>query len=174
MTEKSKLAPAKRAKKSSPKVLIRSTRRLPRNVIREDGLAVWADPITGYRHPLPQKSFTSLVRVAEILNLRHYGVATVDDQNNAEPSEFSPLSVSEITEKAIEIGHDCGVYFLLLNGTIVYVGQSINCYSRITGHVLDGLKKFDSFSFVQVRKNDLDLVELAYIKKFNPFYNVKK
>jgi hypothetical protein len=60
-----------------------------------------------------------------------------------------------------------GVYFLIDNGKIVYVGQSVNVYSRISQHS----KKFDSFSILPCQKNELDALESLYIHVLKPPLN---
>jgi hypothetical protein len=44
--------------------------------------------------------------------------------------------------------------FLIYEDEIVYVGQSVNMYSRITQHAVD--KKFDRYAFVPCLKEHLD------------------
>jgi excinuclease UvrABC nuclease subunit len=62
-----------------------------------------------------------------------------------------------------------GVYFLIANKKIVYVGQSHNIPGRVAEHMLS--KEFDSFAFVPAKKEELDSLERAYINKFLPVYN---
>lgn len=65
-------------------------------------------------------------------------------------------------------GHP-GVYFLIKDGEIVYIGQSINVFSRIGSH--GSIKEFDSYSYVSVEKDKLDIVESLYIHIYNPAQN---
>lgn len=64
----------------------------------------------------------------------------------------------------------CGVYFLFDGNRIVYVGQSTNVLGRIGTHAQAG-KKFDSFSYMEVEKDQLSEAELAYIQDFRPPLN---
>ena len=61
-----------------------------------------------------------------------------------------------------------GVYFLISNKTIVYVGQSVNVYARLSGH---GDKNFDSFTVIPCPKEHLDVLESLYIHVMNPVFN---
>lgn len=61
-----------------------------------------------------------------------------------------------------------GVYFLVSDGKIVYVGQSVNVYSRLQNHAD---KKFDSFTIIQCKKEHLDMLESLYIHMFKPPMN---
>jgi len=61
-----------------------------------------------------------------------------------------------------------GVYFLIDNGKIVYVGQSVNVYSRIAQH---HQKKFDSFAVLPCQKTELDVLESLYIHVLRPLLN---
>jgi len=62
-----------------------------------------------------------------------------------------------------------GVYFLIKQCEIVYVGQSVNVFNRIGNH--RGIKDFDAFSYIECPKNQLDVLESIYIHFLNPKYN---
>jgi hypothetical protein len=61
-----------------------------------------------------------------------------------------------------------GVYFLISNNKIVYVGQSVNVYARISGHTH---KTFDSFTVLPCPKEHLNVLESLYIHMFDPPLN---
>ena len=61
-----------------------------------------------------------------------------------------------------------GVYFLVANKAIVYVGQSVNVYARISAHTD---KTFDSFTVIPCQKEHLDVLESLYIHLLNPVLN---
>jgi len=61
-----------------------------------------------------------------------------------------------------------GVYFLINDMKIVYVGQSVNVYSRIPQHVD---KRFDRYAIVRCERNLLDLMESLYIHVIRPKLN---
>lgn len=64
----------------------------------------------------------------------------------------------------------CGIYFLVSEGEIVYVGQSTNIASRIGNHAAER-KQFDSYYYQQCDSKSLDEMESAYIRKFKPRLN---
>jgi hypothetical protein len=63
----------------------------------------------------------------------------------------------------------CGVYFLIKDEQVVYVGQSINITQRIAEHTKT--KDFDTFTYVQCKREDLNRIEALYITKLKPKYN---
>lgn len=65
-----------------------------------------------------------------------------------------------------------GVYFLISDDRIVYVGQALNCHARIDAHTKGAnVKLFDSFYIVECPANKLDELEALYIRKFRPPLN---
>jgi len=64
----------------------------------------------------------------------------------------------------------CGVYFLIENGIVVYVGQSVNVFARVGQHKSDG-KKFDEVRYFRCDKDDLDEKEMFFIKLLQPELN---
>ena len=64
-----------------------------------------------------------------------------------------------------------GIYFLLKENKVVYVGQTINnVYSWIGTHRQQG-KDFDSYYFVECPIDSLDTLEAYYTLVFDPIYN---
>jgi hypothetical protein len=61
-----------------------------------------------------------------------------------------------------------GIYFLIDNGKVVYVGQSVNVYARISYHYD---KVFESFAFIPCEKRMLDKLESLYIHVLRPPLN---
>jgi hypothetical protein len=61
-----------------------------------------------------------------------------------------------------------GVYFLICSGKIVYVGQSVNVYARLSAHTG---KTFDSFTVIPCPKEHLNVLESLYIHMFDPPLN---
>lgn len=62
-----------------------------------------------------------------------------------------------------------GIYFLLKDNIVVYVGQSLNVYRRILEHKR---KDFDSFRVIACDECKLLEYERRWIKRFNPIYNL--
>lgn len=67
-----------------------------------------------------------------------------------------------------------GIYFLRHNGRIVYIGESDCVMTRVSNHISDGVKEFDTFTFQSfngskfARKDK----ESYLIKKYQPKYNM--
>lgn len=92
-------------------------------------------------------------------------------KRNETPEALSLKSVDEILSTAIpKAAVMIGVYFLIKDGTIVYVGQSTDICARIAQHV--GVKDFDSWAWVACPCAELNATELAYILALKPALNV--
>lgn len=65
-----------------------------------------------------------------------------------------------------------GIYFLLAEGEVVYVGQSVDMRRRVADHIGDGLKVFDAVSFVPCHPDKLISVEAKFIRRYAPKYNL--
>ena len=65
-----------------------------------------------------------------------------------------------------DLDRACGVYFLIDRGEVVYVGQSVNVFSRMREHSKS--KKFDSYVYINCSKGDLDILESLYIHVLRP------
>ena len=64
-----------------------------------------------------------------------------------------------------------GIYFLKHNGTVVYVGKSVNVSNRILSHLAEKTKVFTDFTFISCPKELLNETETAYIYKYDPVFN---
>jgi len=80
----------------------------------------------------------------------------------------SLLSAEEIVKHALPWEKATGVYFLVQNGEVVYVGQSVHIYSRIAQHQD---KTFDHYAFVPCDAEVLDKLESLYIHVLKPKLN---
>ena len=76
------------------------------------------------------------------------------------------LRPGEIARAAIPTGQGCGVYFLLLEGEVVYVGQSVNVPGRVRDH--RHAKVFDSYAYIPCKEESLDVLESLYIHYLQP------
>lgn len=79
------------------------------------------------------------------------------------------LRENEIVEHAVPIDTACGVYFLICEKKVVYVGQSTNVFSRIFTHIQT--KVFDSYVYMPCEKDMLDKLESLYIHFLSPSLN---
>jgi len=64
-----------------------------------------------------------------------------------------------------------GIYFLISDKEIVYVGKSKDVACRINNHKKEDVKKFDNVFFIKVPEKELESTENYYISKFKPKYN---
>lgn len=78
------------------------------------------------------------------------------------------LTADEIVKAALPWERAVGVYFLVQDKEVVYVGQSVNVYSRISHH---RDKKFDKYAFVPCAAHMLDKLESLYIHVLRPKLN---
>ena len=67
-----------------------------------------------------------------------------------------------------------GIYFLISDSEVVYIGQSLNIYQRINRHLSDNKKIFDEVKFIEYEKEFLNDRESEYINLFIPKYNKTK
>jgi len=63
-----------------------------------------------------------------------------------------------------------GIYFLICEGDIVYVGQSKDVLARLGQHATAGVR-FDDYRFIECDPIALDALEFHYIKRFAPKFN---
>ena len=83
-----------------------------------------------------------------------------------------PHSGIDIIESSIPVENHAGVYFLIKNKEVVYVGQTIDIFSRISKHRRLG-KEFDSFSFINCDDQaQRDKLETTYILALAPWMNL--
>ena len=78
------------------------------------------------------------------------------------------LCAADIARVASPWENSIGVYFLLDGNDVVYIGQSVNVYVRISSHVG---KKFDRYAFIPCSVEDLDRLESLYIHLLRPKLN---
>ena len=79
-------------------------------------------------------------------------------------------SESEIVANSLSLNVTCGVYFLIKDERIVYVGKSSDVYKRIGQHVKT--KEFDRITVVECSETDVSRLEAMYIDKFKPILNI--
>ena len=64
-----------------------------------------------------------------------------------------------------------GVYVLILDGIVVYVGESKSVYSRIGAHVKDSKKRFDSVRILPCQEHRRKYWEAVLIDRYQPLFN---
>jgi len=77
----------------------------------------------------------------------------------------------ELQAASFPVGSGVGVYFLLLDNEVVYVGKTIDFIARLYRHSREKQKSFDAFAFIQCLECDLDALEAKYIDAFLPRHN---
>ena len=80
--------------------------------------------------------------------------------------------------KLEEIQHlfrNSGIYSLLKDNEIVYIGRSRNVYQRVLEHIVEGKKDFDK-AFAAGRGGEIymDIMEVLLIAELHPKYNLLK
>lgn len=63
-----------------------------------------------------------------------------------------------------------GIYFLIKDGNVIYIGQSINVEKRLLKH---RDKDFDTFRIIKCHESRLLEYERRLIKLFKPVFNLK-
>lgn len=84
------------------------------------------------------------------------------------------VSKDDILQHAQEWVTFSGVYFLIENDEVVYIGQSVNVYSRIAHHYSSVRIKFTKFLFISCPPENLDQVESLYIHLLKPPLNANR
>ena len=84
---------------------------------------------------------------------------------------FASLTAEKVVAGAISPRPQSGIYFLIANNTVAYVGQSRQVFARICQHMKK--KTFDSFYWIACAVEDLDSMEQHCIDKFKPWMNVR-
>lgn len=85
------------------------------------------------------------------------------------PRLVQELSAAAVPAKSIQ--QICGVYFLLHDKEVVYVGQSVAILYRVHQHVVEGKKSFNRWCYIDVKKDQLNEVEQFYITLLRPRLN---
>lgn len=76
------------------------------------------------------------------------------------------LLEEEIVAAAQSWNRTCGVYFLVSAGRVVYVGQSVDVFARLSVHAKT--KSFDAMAYVACAPELLDKLESLYIHTLQP------
>jgi hypothetical protein len=75
----------------------------------------------------------------------------------------------QLTDYSLK-GKKTGIYFLLQNDIVVYVGKALNIFSRIRQH-LKSDKIFNKVYYLEFQEEELYAKENEFISKFVPLYN---
>lgn len=91
----------------------------------------------------------------------------------SEEIRYSLASERDIVSASRPITKICGIYFLVRNERVVYVGQTLDIEDRVREHVLHG-KRFDRYYWVKCAPEDRLKLEAVYIKELRPEENFKR
>ncbi|WP_321905206.1 GIY-YIG nuclease family protein [Paraburkholderia tropica] len=86
------------------------------------------------------------------------------------PTVDNLLSIEEIVAASSPYCAVVGVYFLIQDNELIYIGQSTDVHGRISQHRKDG-KPFDRFYIIECPVEMLSLTESKYILMFQPPLN---
>lgn len=82
-------------------------------------------------------------------------------------TKCTPLDVHDMSFPVSVVS---GIYFLLRDGEVTYIGQTENVLARVLKHMREG-RKFEAFSFIPCSMEQLNELEQTYITAFMPDEN---
>jgi hypothetical protein len=91
-------------------------------------------------------------------------------QENAEPVAEQSTDKDQKPSEAKK-AYVCGVYVLMEDGVVMYVGQSTNVYQRIAQHMNMAPFSFTDFVVIECDKEQLLHDEAKYIHEYQPKWN---
>jgi len=162
---------------------------------KEAALAALAEQQSSFKTEgrLPFEKLGALdQRVAELEHLNAELLAQVGELTNAKQRIFElegklaalkswevavlvPDALFDLREKLVmhSIPQATGVYFLLRENVVVYVGQAVSVLRRVHDHLAEGLKKFDAVAWLAVPPAQMHRVEREWIQRLRPEYNIQ-
>ena len=78
------------------------------------------------------------------------------------------LTHSELVKMSNTYVECSGIYFLISDDEVVYVGQSVNVHSRVGQHYREKYKEFNSYVYIRCLESELDVLESIYIHTLRP------
>lgn len=137
---------------------------------REGHVPCWQSPNGNFffeKESLEKWLFGSYLQYQEGLPLQRVLPVVLPEVTSAEVPQELVLLASALRR----IPFATGVYFLVDDRQVVYVGKSENVCSRVPAHMTD--KMFSDVLWLPVRRDVLDSVEAAFITTLRPHYNGK-
>lgn len=140
------------------------------------GYYVYRSPMSGRTITIGRESLKDAIDVVNYFNKQAEQIAEGDDMQrlaraNSLTDSRGLLDAEFITKKAMVFDGITGVYFLLKDDAIVYVGKSISIMGRLCRHEAEQKKDFNRVFVVECPKASMDRLERLYIEKFKPLYN---
>lgn len=90
---------------------------------------------------------------------------------NIWPEDIKKNKLEEKANESDQRLFSSGIYFLLKDEIVVYVGKANMIASRICDHYKNATKDFDDFKFINCEAKYLDLLESYFIYKYIPLFN---
>lgn len=146
-------------------------KKLPPNLYVRNGYYRYRDQASGRMFGLGRNKAEAIAQAVEA-NMGTGGKAIKLFRENPPDVRAQLLGLDEIIARSQKAEEPAAIYFLLLDGKVVYVGQSINWPRRLYEHLLDGTKRFDAFTILKANRFQLDDLEAAYINQFRPVFNL--
>lgn len=116
---------------------------------------------------------SSLVSTTFYLDTYTYKNLTVDPSaallvSNIINKEINLLrsleDIKQLPDITFDFKNRTGIYFLFKDGELIYIGKSVNVFSRISDHY--NHKNFDSFKVLPCKEEELEGLESKYTIKF--------
>ena len=107
-------------------------------------------------------------RIAAAANV---SIAKLIPQRVLDALALTDYTKTDVLRAALPCRDHCGVYFLIQEDDVIYVGKSINIFNRIARHRSDG-REFDSFAYLLCPMDALEQTEATYITAFMPWLNI--
>lgn len=93
--------------------------------------------------------------------------AEIEAGEQRDPEEL--LDATQILRRSIPLKPVAGIYFLIVQGAIKYVGRSRNLFKRLEEHRLR--RVFDSYAVLPCAAEDAAIMEARYIAALRPEWN---
>tara|TARA_R110000744_G_scaffold87840_3_gene171420 strand:- start:1337 stop:1735 length:399 start_codon:yes stop_codon:yes gene_type:complete len=118
-----------------------------------------------------KKELLRLDREADLLRSSQEGKSNIEIQK--ELKEKRNTNFSQGAFQVSDFFGISGVYYLLRDNEVVYIGESICIFSRLSQHFKSTEKEFNTFKYEKFEGSDLERKrkEAKLIKKYRPVLN---
>ncbi|ACT52088.1 LuxR C-terminal-related transcriptional regulator [Methylovorus glucosotrophus] len=114
--------------------------------------------LTTFDTDLPYSDFTNFGMLMHI-------------EQSAQPEQLFPLEEIIHTSMHIDSIIICGIYFLIQDSVVVYIGQSTDVLARLKAHRMAKLIQFTSVTIIPAERKLLNELEKRYIVHLVPIHN---
>lgn len=137
---------------------------------------VYRSPVSGRTMAIGKTTEREAIEYAQWANGQAEGAKLEDrvgrvSQPHARIDHHGLLEADFIAEKAMAFDRIAGIYFLLRDNDVVYVGRSTNIMVRLSHHRFEATKEFNRIFVIECPVAHMDRLERLYIDKFQPTYN---